>query len=133
MSGVIDVEWLEDSSAVIMARVEGRPLAPGARGAALVAADFSAINYSVVDVTTPGNEQVVSGHSDVALAPATVISAGLEPWHVDTVGHNFRARIAETAFPIGDHEYQVEVKWTHADGLVGHTRWRGKAQPVFRS
>lgn len=136
MASAIQVDWLEDSSATIMCRIEGRPLGPGQRGAPLLAASFSAISYSVVDITDPAVPVVVTGHNAIALVPATVISSGLEPWHVDDVGHNFRHTIAASPnnpFPTGKNRYEVEVKWTLTDGMIGHTRWDGPAHPLYAS
>lgn len=136
--GVIEVDFLEDASATIMCRIEGRPTAPGSRGSALASTDFTTISYTVVDITTTSASTVVAGHSGVALTPGTVISSGLQPWHVDAIGHNFRHTVKATTanqepFPTGGNTYQVEVKWTHTDGSIGYTRWTGDAQSVYGS
>ena len=133
MESPIAVRWLEDSTAIIMARIEDRPTAPNSRGTALLRANLSAITYWVYDVTTEGSEAVVSGHNGVSLTISDVIFDTLQGWHVDGVGHNFRKTLAATAFPTGGNKYRVEVKWTHTDGRIGFTRWEGPADKIYSS
>lgn len=111
-----------------MARVTDRPTAPGQEGTPFIAANFSAITYSVYDITEKGGEAVVSGHDAASLTPASVIYATLQGWHVDTKGHNFRTVIGPTAFPTGNARYRVAVKFTHTDGRVGKVLYEGPCQ-----
>lgn len=127
-SSIAAVRWLEDSSAVLMARVEDRPTAPNSRGVPLVEDDLSDIVYSVHDVSLDGVE-VISGRLTISGA----VFDSLQEWDVDSVGHNFRTVLSPHAFPTGGNEYRVEVRWTHVDGRVGFTRWQGPADRVFLS
>lgn len=133
MNNPIAVRWLEDATAIVMARIEDRPLAPNTRGTPLVQADIASIVYSVYDITTDGAESVVAGHNAQSLSAASVIFDSLQGWHVDGVGHNFRTTIAATAFPTGGNKYRIEVKVTHVDGRVGHVRWEGPADKIYSS
>lgn len=128
--GPIAVRFLEDSSAEIMCRVTDRPTAPGAEGTPFVQSNFSAITYSVYDITDEGDEAVVSGHDAASLTISSVVFNSLQGWSVDTTGHNFRAVIGPTAFPTGNARYRIAVKFTHTDGRVGHGVWEGPCQPL---
>lgn len=133
MDSVIATRWLEDSTAVIMARIEDRPTAPNSRGTPLVQANIASLVYSMYDVTTEGSEAVVSGHNAQSLSAASVIFDTLQGWNRDGVGHNFRTTIAASAFPTGGNKYRIEVKVTHTDGRVGTVRWEGPADKIYSS
>lgn len=123
----IAVHWLEDSTPEVMARIEDWPTAPNTRGAALLEEDLSAITYEVHELAAGSSTVTVSGQ----LAIPNVIFDELQGWAFDGVGHNFRARLPITAFPTGNSNYRLEVKWTHTDTRVGFTCWEGAADNVF--
>lgn len=130
MAAAIEVDLLEDASATFMARVESRPTAPGALGTPLVQADVSTIVYTVYDVTAAA---AVTGHSGQSLTVSSVVFNTLQGWDTDTIGHNFRATLAGTAFPVGGNTYQVEFKFTMADGTVGFVIFNGEAEAIYTS
>lgn len=124
------VRFKEDRSCQIFRRVSEYGLAPGTEGAPFVQADFSAIALYVYDVT---GAAIVTGFNGTALTIASVIFDTLQPWWVDSTGHNFRYTIGPTAFPTGDSIYRVEVKFTMTDGRVGGAEWEGVAEKVYGS
>lgn len=105
----------EDGGAAIMGRVQIHD------GSNAQQADITSITYSVFDVTGKTPDTAISGHSGASLTVADVIFDALQTdsrWTKDTTGYNFRQNIAATAFPTGNHVYEVEYKFTPATGEV---------------
>ena len=130
LASPITVDFLEDSTAYIMCRVEGRATSPNSRGTPYLQANLSAIALSVYDITDETAPVVVSGFSASTLTVSAVIFDTLQAWSVDNIGANFAYALGPTAFPTGGNKYRVTVKWTHTDGSIGHTQWEGVAQAV---
>lgn len=124
------VQFFEDGSTLLMARVTERPLSPTGAGTPFVQANFIAITLTIYDLTTG---DVVTGFNGLALTIANVIFDALQGWDVDTTGHNFRVTIGPTGFSTGGHKYRAEVKLTHTDGRVGFALWEGPATHVYGS
>lgn len=129
----IAAEWCEDSSAVLMCRLENRPTSPNSRGTPFVQAGISSATLYVYDTTVAASPVAVSGFTALSLTVASVIFDTLQGWSVDSVGANFKYTIGPTAFPTGGHRYRVTVKWVFADGTIGHTQWEGPALSVDES
>lgn len=127
----IMVEFLEDSSAIIMCRIEDRPTAPNSRGTPLLKADVASAVLYVHDITDAANiTQVIS---PVTLTVADVVFDTLFGWSKDSIGGNFRYIVPPEAFPCGDHKYRVTVKFVDVSGFVNHTQWQGKALEIDAS
>ncbi len=130
----IRVNWQEDGSAVIMARITNRPTIRGAEGTPLVRNDINALALWVFDVTNEevpndGNATVVSDFNGITLDKTAVIFNTLQGWDEDEDGHNFRYTLTPVAFP-GPRVYRVEVRVTLASGIVGWMKWQGYADSV---
>lgn len=130
------VEWTEDGDCTVLARVTARSAAGAATGVSgegnwLEAADISSITCKVFDLSgdTPD--------TPIATPSVTVATAIQDPpvtattlWTQDSTGYNFLHDLAASNFPLGDHRYLVEYKFTLADGKVFHLVLDGVAKPV---
>ena len=132
-SSAEDIQFVEDSSAVMMARVTKRPESPNSEGDPYIASEVTSVVYSVYDITDPASPTAVSGHTTQTLTKADVWFDTLQGWHVDTVGHNLRFTLVPAAFPTGGKVYAVQVKITFADNTVGHVTWQGTAESVWNT
>lgn len=104
------------SSAICCARLENRA-SFATNGTALKQADFSAITYSVFNTAT-GTAVSSNGltYSNLPLTISSVIFDTLQNWAEDSQGCNFIYTVGPNAFPQGNAEYQVEVKFVLTDG-----------------
>lgn len=129
-----DIRFVEDSSAVLMARVTKRPEAPNSEGDPYITSEVSSLVYSVYDITDPAAPAAVSSHTGQSLSPVSSYWFDtLQGWHVDKIGHNLRFTLVPAAFPTGNKVYAVQVKITFADNTVGHVDWTGTARPIWHT
>lgn len=137
MSHKIEVNWLEDTTAVILARItasDGSGAATGVNGEGnwLQQADLSTVTCKVFDITgqtVTVSTPTVTISSDVKDTPIT--SSAL--WTQDTTGYNFIHTIANTYFPSAGHRYRVEYKFTTTGGTVFHLVAEGVAESILQS
>lgn len=110
-----------NTSVICAARLEDRPTAFADAGTPFLQANFSSISYSVYDTST-GLPTIGNGvtYSGLPLTISAVVFDVLQNWSEDSRGANFILTIGPGAFPQGDAEYQVEVKFTLTDGRVGN-------------
>ena len=133
------VEWREDSTATILARITSRAgsgAATGVNGEGnfLQIADVSSIALNVYDLdaddpTTAENTETVVVASTVL---DTVVTSNVI-WTLDTVGYNFVHDLSATYFSTGNRRYQAEYVFTLTDGSVFHSVYDGLANPVRSS
>lgn len=123
-----------NESAALSARLEDKPTAFATTGTPYKQADFSSIVYSVIDVTTG---QAVSSngvnYSGLPLTISGVIFDVLQGWPQDSQGYNFLLTLSPSALPLGNREYQVEVKFTLTDGRQGYAVFDLMTEQVYSS
>ena len=113
-------------TATLLARVVGNA------GAPVTAADIARITYSIylLDDDDPDRRDAVSGHDDVTLDVAAVVTNRLQVdplWTVDAVGYNFchvPDVSAAPAFPTAGRQYLVEYRLVPAAGATILVRFR---------
>lgn len=122
------------TSVVVACRLESQPAAFADAGTPFKQADFSTITYSVVD-TADGKivENNGTSYNGLPLTISSVIFDALQAWSEDSRGANFVCTIGPGAFPQGNREYQVEVKFTLADGRAGTALFDVTTEQVFSS
>jgi len=89
------LDHLENSHSRVFGRLAKLAAAPGAWGDAYVQADVATIAYTVYD----RSGLAVTGHNNVSLVVADVISNSLIGWPIDDRGYNFFHVITPDAFP----------------------------------
>lgn len=139
MANEFEVEWNEDATATVLARItarDGSGAATGKDGEGnwLEQADISAITCKVFDLDgetpdTPIAEPTVTISSVVLDTPVTSNAI----WTKDVYGYNFLHDLANTNFPTGNHKYRVEYTVTLTGGAVFHASFEGRAKPIRSS
>jgi len=122
------------TSVVVACRLESQPAAFASSGNAFKQADFASIVYSVMDTTTgqPVSSNGVT-YQSLPLTVSSVIFDTLQNWSEDSRGANFVLTVGPGAFPQGNHEYQVEVKFTMTDGRAHTALFDLTTEQVFSS
>ena len=134
------VNWKEDSTAEVLARVtarNGSGSATGVNGEGnwLQQADISSIACNVYNLTSdpdgdsPNNIGPLTVSSVIVDTPVTSQAA----WTIDTVGYNFIHTIAGTVFPTGGSIYRVEYLFTLSGGATFFEYFEGPANPLIQS
>lgn len=131
-----NVEWREDGDCTILARVTARDGSGAATGVSgegnwLEPADVSSITCKVFDLNgetpdTPSTAPTVTVGDAILDPPITAETL----WTQDATGYNFLHDLAASNFPLGDHRYLVEYKFTLTGGAVFHLVLDGVAKPV---
>lgn len=102
----------------VLHRIERNAIQPGRDGAPYLAADFSAITYTVTEMRR-GREFIVAGYSDLGLTPSAVVFDQLQGWPDDNRGYNFKHMIPLLALPDAGAKYRIDHKFTlAADGTI---------------
>ena len=136
----VQVDWREDSTATILARItarNGSGAATGINGEGnfLQIADVSTITVSVFDVDSATPDTPIVDGATVTVATAvldTVVTSNVI-WTKDTTGYNFLHDLPASYFPTGGNRYDVEYVVTLAGGEVFHMVFTGQAAPVRSS
>ena len=135
----VQVDWREDSTATVLARVTARNGSGSATGVAgegnwLQIADVSSITMNTFDVDSATPDTVVD---TAALTVASVILdspvTATTIWTKDTTGYNFIHDLSAGYFPTGNRRYDVEYIFTLAGGEVFHVIFTGQTVPVRSS
>jgi hypothetical protein len=116
----------KNGSVILLARIVDQS------GATIVAADISAVQYTVslLDDQTPDSRAAVAGHAGVPLTAADVVFDTLQTdpiWTVDATGYNFRHVLdvsAHQAFAVAGRRYLIEYQLTPAVGQMILVRFR---------
>lgn len=116
----------KNGSATLMARLVG------ADGSAIQQADIASAKYTVylLDETDPDAATAVTGHTDAAVAVASLIFDALQNddlWDVDATGYNFKHLLnitANQAFATAGRVYRIVFELTPAAGQVILVRFR---------
>lgn len=121
----IDVQWQEDGSAVLLARVcadDATGAATGVPGEGnwIKQADLTSIGIKVFDLsgTTPDTATVDTTQtiSDVIVdTPVTTSTL----WTKDYTGFNYKARLPYGYFPTANRVYRIEIRFV----TTGDSRW----------
>lgn len=127
------VQWNEDGSATVMARLMARNGSGDTvtgEGKWLKQADFTSITCNIFDTT--------AADAEVGTAPTVTVSSVIIDtpvtdraiWTKDDVGYNFLLDLAGTYFPTGGHVYTVQM-YAALTGGVTTLQWSyvGIAQP----
>ena len=130
----------QNRSAIMLARIVGIDYTGSTvtnEGKQILAADVSALTYSVIDLVT---ETAVTNHDAVNIygSIATIITAALQTpaiWtgKVDATGYNFRYDLAVTAFPTAARKYRVEFKFTTTGSIVSTIAFDVQSLKVYMS
>jgi len=134
MSTKTAVQWNEDGSATLLARImarNGSGAVVTGEGKWTTQADFASITCKVFDRTTADTE--------VTPAPTIVISSVIIDtpvtdgaiWTADDTGYNFAYDIAGTYFPTGGHIYRVEFFATMTGGTTTFW-WEYEGEAIAR-
>lgn len=133
------IEWAEDGSADVLARITARDATGEATGVAgegrwLKVADISTITCKVfnIDSSTPDTAiatPTVDKTTDVLDTPVTTD----EIWTKDSVGYNFLHSLAASNFPEGSKVFSVEYEVTLTGGGKFHGVFSGPARPIRTS
>jgi len=116
----------KNGSATLLARVVGADASP------LAQADVASARYTValLDESDPDAATPVAGHTDVAVAVASLIYDTLQTdglWDVDDTGYNFKHVLdvsASQAFATAGRSYRVTFELVPASGQVILVRFR---------
>lgn len=135
MANRIKVEFEEDSSNTLLARVAGLngtgdSTGKDGEGKFHRQADFSSIERKVFDLDgdtpdTPADETTLTV-SDVILD--TPVNDNV--WNRDDIGYNFKNVLPPALIPVGNHVYSVQYKFTLTGGYVFYTTFEGRAKKV---
>tara|TARA_R110000824_G_scaffold172434_1_gene350361 strand:+ start:67920 stop:68339 length:420 start_codon:yes stop_codon:yes gene_type:complete len=139
MTSPYQVEWREDSTSTVIARITSRigsGAATGVNGEGnfLQIADVSTIVVNVFDLDA-ADPDTAADTASVTVATAvldTVVTSNVI-WTKDTVGYNFIHDLSAAYFPTGNRRYEVEYVFTLTDGSVFHIVYDGIAIPVRSS
>lgn len=116
----------KNGSATLLARVVGSDGAPVEQGHIASAA----YTVSLLDEGDPDAATPVTGHTDVAVAVASLIYDSLQNddlWDVDEVGYNFKHVLdvsSNPAFATAGRSYRVVFELTPTSGQVILVRFR---------
>lgn len=134
-----EVDWREDGTATVLARLTARNGSGSATGVPgegkwVQQADLSTITYRAFDESDDDTE-ITSGATSVTISSAVIDTpvTSTQIWTRDTVGYNFLHDLPPATFPTGGHVVRVEYKFTFADGTVGWAVFRGEAHSVTSS
>jgi hypothetical protein len=82
-------------------------------------ADVASISYSVYRCVARGCGTPLTGHANVALAVADVVSDELQAWDEDSTGYNAEVKlIGASPFTAWGSVYLVAVTYTMQDGAI---------------
>lgn len=133
------VNWREDTTATVLARVtaiggSGGSTGKAGEGAWLTQADISSIECKVFDLDSSDPDTATETETltvaDVILDTPETSTAS---WDQDTIGYNFIHNLSHTYFPTGDRRYEVEYVFTLADGSVFHMAFSGLTDSIRSS
>ena len=133
------VEWREDSTSTVLARLtnrNGSGAATGVNGEGnfLQIADVTSITANIFDLDA--SDPTTAADTESLTVATTVLDTVVTSnviWTKDIVGYNFIHDLSATYFPTGNRRYQVEYVFTLADASVFHIVYDGIAIPVRSS
>lgn len=133
------VEWNEDGTATVLARVTARNGSGAATGVSgegnwVEQADISTITYKLfnLDGDTPSTA-IESGSLTVSdiIIDTPVTSTAI--WTKDDVGYNFLHDISNSFFPTPNARYRMEYEITLTGGAVFHGVFEGTTRAIVGS
>lgn len=108
----------EGEDAPLVARLQKPPTSPIANGTAFVAADITAITWTLYR-NYKGEWSIVADHSEIALVVADVMEASYQGWDRDSLGYNFRHLIDETELaPEATYRSHYDFSLTSGESFV---------------